>query len=111
MIAIGKRKLLAKSCKRCGGLKQAREFSRVSRVYFNSYCNLCKNALSSPGVRAHQQAAHNAAVLHGQPWTNQDIKSLAEMAQRGLSGAQMAHALNRTVYSVYTMKNKLNKEF
>lgn len=107
IIYVGTRKLLAKTCKSCGLLKQARDFTRVAGNYRNSYCNKCKNLLGRPAIRRHQQRAQSGAVKHGQPWTEQDIELLLQMSEKGLNGPQIAIALNRTVYSVYTMKYKL----
>lgn len=109
-ITIGPRILLAKTCLRCGLFKQAREYAKVAADYWNSYCHKCKNLMGRPGMRQHQERAQDVAVRHRQPWTDRDIERLLEMSERGLSGPQMALALNRTVYSVYTMKNKLFKE-
>lgn len=110
VIYIGTRTLLAKTCKSCGVLKQAREFAKVASNYYNSYCHRCKNDLGRPAMRVHQTRAQDVAVRHRQPWTDRDIARLLDMSQKGLSGPVMALALNRTVYSVYTMKNKLLKE-
>lgn len=112
-VTVGSRTLLAKTCHICGKFKQVKDFSLVrveGRQYRNSYCHRCNNDVARPGLRKHQQEASDAAVKHGQPWSEQDIERLLEMAERGLSGPQMAMSLNRTVYSVYTMKNKLSKE-
>lgn len=107
-IYIGPRTLLAKTCLLCGELKMASDFGRVAKIYYNSYCHRCKNLTSSvPTTRRHQQRALEVAVRYGQPWTVQELNKLQEMAAEGLSGPQMALALNRTVYAVYTMKNKI----
>ena len=113
MITAGPRKLLAKTCTHCGYLKQSSEFGVVTVggvQYAHSYCHKCKNNCYRSVLHRHQQKAVEGAVRHAQPWTSQDLDRLREMAQRGLTGPQMAHALNRTVYAVYTMKNKICKE-
>lgn len=110
MINVGTRTLLAKSCAACGEFKQSKEFVKSMGIYKNSYCNKCRNEMAAPLVKEHQQEALDAAVRHRQPWTDQDIKALLAMIEKGCTGPQMALSLNRTVYSVYTMKNKLRQE-
>lgn len=107
-ISIGSRTLLAKTCLICGELKDARNFGRVSKIYYNSYCHKCKNETSAvPTTVRHQQRALEVAVRYGQPWTEAELDKLQEMAANGFTGPQMALALNRSVYAVYTMKNKI----
>lgn len=110
MVTVGTRPLVAKTCRACGCLKLARSFCFVRKGYRNSYCNDCKNGMAKPTVHNHQERAQKVAVRHRQPWSDQEVEKLMEMAEMGLSGPVMALALNRTLYSVYTMKNKLNKE-
>lgn len=112
-MVIGTRILLAKTCLMCCKLKQACEFGWVvvsGKRYRNSYCQDCKNVRGRPVMKRHQERATTVAVRNREPWTAHDLDRLVEMAQRGLTGPQMALALNRTVYAVYTMKNKIFKE-
>lgn len=112
-IDVGTRTLLAKTCRCCGELKPPEKFGHVKvkrKLYVNSECYSCQSKKTLIATAAHQERVKRVAVRHQQPWTDQDIKKLSEMTERGLSGAVMALALNRTVYSVYTMKNRLNKE-
>lgn len=109
MIAIGKRTLLAKTCLVCGELKMADQFAILQKYYRDSYCKGCHNAHARPGMHTHQERALKAAVKHRQPWTEGEIQRLERMVSEGLTGPQMALALNRSVYAVYTMKNKLKE--
>lgn len=109
-ISIGKRTVLAKTCTKCCRFKQANEFGRVQVVYLNSYCRRCHNGVSTPNMYYHQERSHQVAVRHRAAWTAADVQKLEEMVEKGLTGPQMSLALNRTLYAVYTMKNKLSKE-
>lgn len=109
MTAVGKRTLLAKTCLICGELKDASQFAILQKYYRDSYCKCCHNLKARPGMYNHQQEALKVAVKHRQLWTKEEIQRLEQMASEGFSGPQMALALNRSVYAVYTMKNKLNK--
>lgn len=109
-ILIGKRTLLAKSCLVCGKLKPGSSYAAVMKHYKQSYCHECHNLRSRPGMHAHQEGSLERALSHRQPWSDAELRYLAEMAAKGRTGPEMALELNRTVYSVYTMKAKLNKE-
>lgn len=110
MITVGQRVLIAKTCITCGVLKQARDFARVMQFYYTSCCHTCKNISARPRTHKHQQKALKGAVRHRQPWTVEDIHTLSAMISEGLTGPQMALALNRSVYAVYTMKQKLKEQ-
>ena len=107
MTTIGKRTLLAKTCLICGLLKMADQFAILQKYYRDSYCKSCHNAHSTPVMKEHQQEALKGAVKHRQPWTGAEIQHLERMVSEGLTGPQMALILNRSVYAVYNMKNKL----
>lgn len=108
-LSVGTRTLLAKSCARCGVFKMADQFAVILKKYRDSYCRVCHCASAAPSTRKHQQEASEGAVRHRQPWTGTDLHLLAEMTAEGAVAAEIARALNRTIYSVYTMKNKLSK--
>lgn len=108
-ITVGRRTLLAKSCLECGQLKPASSFATVMKHYFQSYCHECHNVRSRPGMLEHQAGSLERALSHRKPWTEAELRYLAEMVSKGRTGPEMALELNRTVYSVYTMKSKLKK--
>lgn len=105
----GPRTLVAKTCNCCGELKMAKAFSRINGIYRNSWCKKCMNATYKRLVYNHQQKALNGAEKHRQPWTEGDLKRLSEMVSEGLTTAQMAMILRRSVYAVNTMRNKLRR--
>lgn len=109
-IRIGKRTILAKTCVICGVLKMANQFGRVRKVYLDSYCRACHNAHGRPVIRNHQKNALKGAVRHRQPWSDEEVLRLCEMVSEGRTGPEMALALNRSVYAVYCMKNRVLKE-
>ena len=109
MINVGTRTVVAKSCVLCGVLKMANQFAVVQKKYRDSYCRTCHNRHGRPVMRGHQETASKAASKHREPWTDSDISRLRELIEDGLTGPQIALALKRTVYSVYTMKNKISR--
>lgn len=109
-VTCGTRTLVAKSCAHCGHLVMAQHFPMMAGGYRTSHCNKCKNELSKPQVRGQQQRSHRVAVRHRQPWTEQDITKLEEMALDGLTGPEIALKLNRTVYAIYTKLNRLKEK-
>lgn len=106
MITAGVRKLVAKSCSHCHQLKDAKCFSTMPGGYYTSHCHTCKNKTGKPAAIRNQQRSLRTAVRHRQPWTDADLRKLAEMASEGHTGPEIALALNRSVCAVYTMKNK-----
>ena len=110
MITIGKRTLLAKTCTMCGVFKQAGEFSFIKQVYRDSYCKPCHNKHTTPRVREQQERALAAAEKHREPWCEAEVQTLREMFSEGRTAAQIASVLERSIYAVYTMNNKLKKE-
>lgn len=109
-ISAGPRTLVAKTCKVCGELKMAKCFAKVYKVYRTHICHTCKNNQSRPLMHAHQEKALTAAVKHRQPWCEAEIEKLEEMLEAGLHAPQIALALNRTVYAVYTKVHKLKEQ-
>lgn len=109
-IPIGLRTVVAKSCCMCHVLKTASEFSKTASGYLDSYCRPCHSVHGRAGIKAHQQAALKAAVKHRQPWSVREIRELEDMLSGGLSGPQIALRLNRSLYAIYSMRQKLAKE-
>lgn len=107
---IGKRTLLAKTCYICGEFKMADQFPLVVKCYRDSYCRKCHNTAPQVQMREHQNATLDGAKKHRKPWTDEDMRQLEALFLEGLSGPAVAHALGRSMYAVYTMKNKLMKE-
>lgn len=108
--SCGSRVLVAKTCNCCGELKLARHFSKnTSGMYYNSQCHDCNNAQSKPGLRAAHTRALHVAVRHRQPWTGKDIQRMTDMSSDGVPVKEIALALNRSVYAVYTMKTKMKR--
>ena len=111
-ITVGPRTLLAKTCVRCGLFKMADQFGFVrGGKYKDSFCRACHNLDSRPGIVAHQDRAKAVAVKHRQPWTARELDRLHEMTQKGLSAPKIALALNRTVYAIYTARNRVLPEY
>lgn len=102
--------MVAKSCRKCGELKDADQFCKVQKFYTDSWCRKCKNTQALPVVKHHQQTTSEGAVKNRNPWTTEELDELSAMAAEGLTGAQMARKLGRSLYAVYTMKHKLEKE-
>ena len=109
-ITVGKRTILAKTCPLCGEFKMADQFGVLHKYYRASYCRRCHNVHGRPKIREHQLKALDVAHKHRRPWTEDDIDKMRQMIHEGLSGAQMALQLRRTLYAVYTMKNRLLEE-
>lgn len=112
-LSCAQRTLVAKTCRGCGELKLAKHFSTVtmkSGRYRNSQCHDCNNATGKVVMKHHQRKAVKGAVKHAQPWSEEDIKRLDELTADRVPAAEIAIELNRTVYSIYTMRNKLRKE-
>lgn len=107
--SCGPRKLVAKTCKHCGELKDAKHYPRQGSGYYTSHCNACKNKLGKPLTRKQQERSRRAAERHYQPWTQGELDKLAEMVSEGLTGPETARALNRSVYAINTMRNKLKR--
>lgn len=109
-ISVGHRTLLAKTCLICGVLKGPEQYSLVVNGYYDSFCKECHNAYTTPRMREYQEKALKAAVNHYNAWTDEELKRLSQMTSEGRTGPQIAFALNRTVYSVYTMRSKLKEK-
>jgi superfamily II helicase len=109
--SCGTRTLVAKTCRHCGELKLAKHFSKnTCGTYYNSQCHDCNNAQSKPALKQAHSRALGVAVRHRQPWTEKDINKLHEMAADRIPVREIALALNRSVYAVYTMKTKLKEK-
>lgn len=109
MITCGARTLVAKTCIHCGELLPASRFPKINGMYHNSWCKKCQNDVYSHLTHDHQQRTLRMAVKHRQPWCEEDFQRLDEMTAEGLPVTQIALALNRSVYAVYTVRNKLRK--
>lgn len=107
--SCGARTLIAKTCNNCGELCMAKSFPKVNGIYHNSWCRTCSNAVYKHLTQKHQQTSLKGAVKHRQPWTEVDFTKMEKMTAEGLPVAQIALALNRSVYAVNTMRNKLKR--
>lgn len=106
---VGKRTVLAKSCKACNVFKQAVAFGLRRDGYRESNCTRCKNLSYRSRSIQLQQEARVLAHGHGSPWTGEDFRILEELEEAGHTAQTIAFTLGRTVYAVYTMQEKLRR--
>lgn len=117
--------LLAKSCAKCGLFCGAEEFSVRAGGGAQSYCRACASAVVSESLRADasrraqfdanvrrardsaQASALNGARNHRKHWTGPELEVLA---RAGMTHAEMAETLGRTLYAVRHMLQKIRAE-
>lgn len=107
--SCGRRPLVAKSCSLCFELKTKEHYLLLVTGYFDSSCKKCRYAAPSRKgkTKTNQQEALEGAVKHREPWTDREIQRMLAMRSAGFSAKSVALILNRSVYSVYTMTNKV----
>lgn len=114
-LQIGQRTLLAKTCMRCGELKQASEFKLGRRgtsrkMYYNSECWPCHKARIQKVTKDANNKSLDVATSHYYEWTDSDLTEVAFLSQMGHSAAEIAAKLNRTVSAIYNARQRLAKE-
>lgn len=134
--SVGKRRggipknrvLVAMTCRKCGDLLSAKHYLLGPDGYWDSACNICRNAASKKSKIKHgnkgniwtskmQDASIPTAVNHGARWTQDDDKHLIDNKESPI--LEQAIALGRTWKSVIsrrellgiTKANKTQKDF
>lgn len=105
----GPRILVAKTCNFCGELRDAKCFPRIKGVYYNSWCKSCASKTYRRKTQRHQERSKEAAVNHRSTWTETDFRKMEEMTAEGRTAAQIALALNRSVYAINSIRYKMKR--
>lgn len=113
--AVGGRQLVAKTCTKCGLLLDGKLFRLVDRHRRDSWCRFCRSATEAKRnvgrtftqdkkwARAAQVVTLENATRHGEPYTEDDFKVMADPT---LTQVEKALALGRTYGTVSRMCSK-----
>jgi hypothetical protein len=118
--SIGRRRLLAATCTKCGVLHDGRKF-QVSKNGTAHVCSGCRRVrqLARPGaLEKHRQGARErekrindqsrpGAHRGGMEWTGVELEVVS---RRDLTRAEMARALGRTISAVSQARTRVRKD-
>jgi hypothetical protein len=108
--SVGRRILLAKTCSRCGELKQGHEFSINNHGYYLGDCDHCKYLYAKESTIRANHASQDHAHKNGDPWTSGDLVRLAELLNLDLPYKEIAKRLGRTINAITVAKNRYIEE-
>jgi hypothetical protein len=107
----GHRKLIAKSCGKCGELKSADQYyleprSGTDKLYRSSWCVPCRYLSVKNLVRKSNEASLEKATHHWELWSDSEVKDVWRLTNLGLSTREVAERLGRTESAILVCKSK-----
>lgn len=114
---VGRRTLLARTCKSCGELKDGPQFHPSSTGAPAWVCDRCRSAryyatpdgrqvrIKAAQKRNHRLAAEttDAATRHRRPWTSEEFDAL----ESGMSHEEMARRFGRTYAAIENARRRM----
>lgn len=104
--------LLAKTCLKCGKLRDASYYTRMASANTTSECLLCRRQIerkrrggkSDPVTCAEQKASLQLAKNLGRPYTQAEVKSIMDPSK---SVFELAIELGRSVYAITGKRHRM----
>lgn len=108
--SVAHRVLLAKTCIKCGVLRDARFYHRRKDGYFQAICFKCTSPSAQKATKRANHASWDTATKSGQRWTIAEINQLEELIKEGKPYKEIAQVVGRSITSITLAKRKYIKE-
>ena len=105
-LMAGLRPLVAKTCTTCGELKDAREYYRNAGGWYQSSCKACAGHLALTETKRINHESWDRAYKRYSRWTKAEIDKMWRLTDQGLKAKEIAALLERSVTSIYVVRNK-----
>lgn len=104
----GKRTLIAKTCTKCGELKEAKCFRKNTRGYRVPDCNNCHNKRSRANMTAKNVLSHEHTERgRGNIWSDDEVQKLREFVAAGMPSSEISVKLGRSITAVHMKKSRM----